>query len=67
MSTNMLNNTSYDYGPCTYIGAAGTMESDGMLFLMKRMHTLIGGKIYYEYIVSDDDTNMKKYLTCPQK
>ena len=43
------------------------MESDGVLWLMKRMYTKMLGTVFYEYIVSDDDTTMKKYLTHPNK
>ena len=39
------------------------MESDGMLWLMKQLHTMMSRCVYYKYIVSDDDTTMKKYLT----
>ena len=66
MATNMVDNTSHSNCPCNYSGSSGAMESDGMLYLMKRMHTVMHGKIYYEWIVSDDDNKMKKYLTHPQ-
>ena len=38
-----------------------------MLWLMKRLYTKMEGCVFYEYIVSDDDTTMKKYLTHPEK
>ena len=38
-----------------------------MLWLIKRLHTMMAGSIFYEYIVSDDDTTMKNYLTHPDK
>ena len=43
------------------------MEIDGLLWLMKRMYTKMLGIVFYEHIVSDDDTTMKKYLTHPDK
>ena len=65
MSTNMIMNNTHTNCPCNYSGSSGAMDSDGMLFLMKRVHTVMQGKILYEYIVSDDDNKMKKYLTHP--
>ena len=55
MSTNMIVNDAKHNCPCNYSGSSGAMESDGMLFLMKRLHTIMEGAIYYEYIVSHDD------------
>ena len=43
------------------------MESDGILWLMKRLYTMMAGSVFYEYIVSDDDTTMKKYLAHIEK
>ena len=68
MATNVLEpSINHDCCPCNYDGSPGSMESDGMLLLMKRLHTMMSGSVYYEYIVSDDDTTMKKYLTHPAK
>ena len=55
-----------DY-PCNYDGFPGSMESSGMLWIMKRLHTKMGGCVYFEYIVSDDDSTMRKYLAHPDK
>lgn len=65
MSTNMVDNTSHTNCPCNYSGSSGAMESDGMLFLIKRLQSVINGKVFDEFIVSDDDNKMKKYLTHP--
>ena len=43
------------------------MESDGLLWLMKRLFTLMLGCVYYGFIVGDDDSTMKKYVTHPAK
>ena len=68
MATNVLEpSTNHPACPCNYDGSPGSMESDGMLWLMKRLHTMTAGSVFYEYIVSDDDTTMKKYLTHPAK
>ena len=68
MATNVLEpSTNHPACPCNYDGSPGSMESDGMLWLMKRLHTMAAGSVFYEYIVSDDDTTMKKYLTHPAK
>ena len=67
MSTNMIEHDTHNNCPCNYSGSSGAMESDGMLYLMKRLHTVMKGKIFYEYIVSNDDNKMKKYLTHPEK
>ena len=68
MSTNVLEpSEGHPSCPCNYDGSPGSMESDGMLWLIKRLHTMMSGCVFYEYIVSDDDTTMKKYLTHPDK
>ena len=68
MATIFLEpSNKHDNCPCNCDGSPGSMESDGMLWLMKRLHTMISGCVYYEYIVSDDDTTMKNYLTHPDK
>ena len=68
MATNVLKpSNKHDTCPCNFDGSPGSMESDGMLWMMKRLHTMMSGCVYYEYIVSDDDTTMKKYLTHPEK
>jgi len=43
------------------------MESDGLLWLMKRLFTLMLGCVYYWFIVGDDDSTMKKYVIHPDK
>ena len=65
MATNMIEHDTHVNCPCNYSGSSGAMESDGMLYLMKRLHTVMKGKIFYEYIVSNNDNKMKKYLTHP--
>ena len=68
MSTNVLEpSTEHQNCPCNYDGSPGSMESNGMLWLMKRLYKMMSGSVYYEFIVSDDDTTMKKYLTHPEK
>ena len=67
MATHMISNNSHSNCPCTHARSSGAMESHGMPFLMKIMHTVMDAKIYHEYIINDDDNNMKKYLTCPEK
>ena len=49
-----------------YNGSSGAMESDGLLLLMKQLKERYNGNIWLEYIITDDDTNMKKYLTHPR-
>ena len=34
-----------------------------MIWMMKRLHTLICGYVYYKYIISDDDITIRKHLT----
>ena len=41
------------------------MESDGLLQLMKELYDEYKNQIFYETIVTDDDTKIKKYLTYP--
>ena len=38
-----------------------------MLRLMKILYIMMADYVSYEYIVSDDDTNMNKYLNHPEK
>ena len=35
--------------------------------MTKRLHTFMGGCLYHAYIVSDDDTGMRNYLSHPVK
>ena len=46
MFSNILKNTSHDDCPCTYGGSSGAMESNGILFLMKRIYVVMGGGRY---------------------
>lgn len=64
--TNMTNNSSCSKYPCNNALSSGATESDGMLYLMKRMHTVMKGKIYYECIVSNDDNRAIIYMTRPK-
>ena len=54
--------------PCTmnYDGSSGAMESDGILLLMIQLQKKYNDEIYLDYIITDDDTKMKKYLTHPK-
>ena len=38
-----------------------------MLWTTKRFHTVMGGCMYYEYIVSDDDISTRKHMNHPEK
>ena len=52
---------------CTqnYDGSSGAMESDGILLLMKQLQKRYNGNIWLEYVITDDDTKMKKYFNHP--
>ena len=41
------------------------MESDGLLLLFMSLHKRYRNKIFYERVVTDDDTKLKKYMTYP--
>ena len=48
-------------------GSSYSMESIGILWMMKRLHTVMGVGVYYSYIVSDDATSMSvKYIDKPK-
>ena len=38
----------------------------GILWMMKRLYTVMGRYVYYGYIFSDDNTSMRKHLTHPE-
>ena len=66
METDMLIQSSlYEDFPCTYDRSPGSMQNS-MIWMMKRLHKGMGGCVYYVYIVSDDDTSMRKYLPHPE-
>ena len=47
MATNVLEpSTKHPACPCNYDGSPGSMESDGMLWLMKRLHTMTSGSVF---------------------
>ena len=48
-------------------GSSGAMESDGLLLLFNEMQAKVGGKIYYDTVVTDDDKELNKYMTRPGK
>ena len=41
--TNMVYSNSHSKCPCNYAGSSGAMESDGILFLMEIIHTVMKG------------------------
>ena len=47
-------------------GPPGSMKNVGIMWMMKRLHTFIGGHVYYEYVVSDNDSSMRNRLTRPE-
>ena len=61
---NGIIDTSLADHPCTinYDGSSGGMESDGLLLLILELEKKMKGRIYYETIVTDDDTKLKKYI-----
>ena len=68
MSSNVLSpSKKYSTCSCNYDRSQGSMESDDMLWLIKRLYTMMVGSGFNEYIISDDDTTMKKYPTHPEK
>jgi len=66
MQTNMVASL-HNNCPCNYNGSPGAMEYDEMMYLMKRLYTIIERSVYFSHIMSDDDNYMKKYITCPSK
>ena len=52
---------------CTrnYDGSSGAMESDGLLLLMKQLKERHDGDIWLNYVITDDDTKMKKCISHP--
>ena len=46
MSTNLLEPSKDHSCPCNYDGSPGSMESDGMLWLIKRLYTMMEGKTF---------------------
>ena len=48
-----------------YDGSSGAMESDGLLLLFMSLHKRYRNKIFYQRVVTDDDTKLKKYMTYP--
>ena len=52
--------------PRNYEGSSGAMESDGLLIILEELHKKYEGIIYIDYVVSDDDTKMRKYLQHPK-
>ena len=65
--SGFIDTSSMDH-QCTrnYDGSSGAMESDGLLLLMQQLEAKYEGAIYLDYVVTDDDTKMKKYLTHPK-
>ena len=61
----VIRSNFHEYCSCNYEGSLGSMEISGMLWMTKRLHTFMDGCVYYGYIVSDDDTSMRNYLTHP--
>ena len=43
---------------CNYNGSSGNMESNEMLYLMKRLYTITEGSVYFSHTVSDADNTM---------
>ena len=67
ITTNVIDTELQDH-PCVqnYDGSSGGMESDGLLLLIKKLKERTNGEVYLDYIVTDDDTKMKKYITHAQ-
>ena len=42
-----------------YDGSSGAMESDGLLLLFMSLHKRYRNKIFYQRVVTDDDTKLK--------
>ena len=67
MESNMLIPSNlHAYFLCNYDGSTGSMESNVMLWMIKMLYIVMGGWVYYTYVVRDDETSMRKYLTHPE-
>ena len=64
LSTGVINIKRMDH-QCTrnYDGSSGAMESDGLLLMMLELEAKYEGQIYLDYVVTDDDTKMKKFIS----
>ena len=53
---------------CTlnFDGSSGAMESDGLLVIFNELQRKYKGKYFYDTVVTDDDTKLKKYMTHPR-
>lgn len=49
-----------------YIGISGGIESNSLLLSMLQLQEKYNGTLYLEYVVIDDNMEMKKYLTHPK-
>lgn len=68
ISTNVFVKTQKCEDCCkNYEGTSGAMESDGLLLISKKIEKEYAGSVYLDYIITDDDSTMKKYLTHPKK
>ena len=47
-------------------GSLGGMELDGLLLLMKQKPKKHRGEVFLEYVVIDDNTQIKKYISHPK-
>ena len=67
INTGVISTDGLDH-VCTrnYDGSSGAMESDGLLLLMKQLKERYNGDIWLEYVITDDDTKMKKYISHPK-
>ena len=45
-----------------YGGISGAMEYDGFLLLTKQLQVRYNDEIWFEYIITDNDTKMRKYI-----
>ena len=63
----MIDTSAQDH-PCVrnYDGSSGGMESEGLLLLMKQLRDKANGEIYLDYVITDDDTKMKKIISHPE-
>ncbi len=50
----------------SYDGSSGGMESEGLLLLTKKLRDKTNGEIYLDYVITDEDTKMKKYISHPE-
>ena len=56
----------YEDDHYNYEGSPGYMDISGMMWIIKRFHTGIGGYAYSEYVVIADGTSTRKHLTHPE-